>query len=104
MPKLKVVGNGMKRHQLSKHMNPKNRLPITQSILRIMKQQWSTRAQEYDIIMYWAVACMAFFGFFRLEEIIFRSGNLHEEALHLCAGDVTVDNTVLPTVIQVYLG
>ena len=65
-----------------------------------MKQQWSTRAQEYDIIMYWAVACIAFFC---LGEIIFTPGNSHEEALHLCAGDVTVDNTVLPTVIQVYL-
>ena len=104
MPRLKSISNGMKRWQkIVGKLNTKNRLPITPVILFGIKQQWAHRASEYDIIMYWAVVCMAFFGFFRLGEIILPTEESYNPCLHISAGDVRLDNTADPSVIQIHL-
>ena len=104
MPKLKTISNGMKRwRKVVGSLKTKNRLPITPVILAGIKQQWAHRASEYDFIMYWAVACMAFFGFFRLGEIILPSEEHYNPRLHLSAGYVRLDNTANPSVIQIHL-
>ena len=76
MPKLKTIGNGMQRMQRQNGCK-RNRLPITPAILRNIKEQWADRATEYDIVMFWAAACMAFFGFFRLGEILIPPGEAY---------------------------
>ena len=81
----------------------KIRLPITPTILRNIKEQWADRATEYDIIMFWATACMALFGFFRLGEILVSPGEAYNPTNHLSMGDVAIDNTSHPRLIHVFL-
>ena len=53
--------------------------------------------------MFWAAACMAFFGFFRLGEILIPLGEAYNPTNHLSVGDVAVDNTTHPSLIQIKL-
>ena len=84
MTRLKIIGKGMQRSSGSSR-NPKNRLPVTPTILRRIKEQWAYRPTEYAIIMFWAVA---FFGFFRLGEILMPPGEAYDSTSHLSATDV----------------
>ena len=70
----------------------KNRLPIMPTILRKISGHWADRATEYDIIMLRAAACMVFFSFFRLGEILVPPGEAYNPTNHLSVGDVAVDN------------
>ena len=103
MAKLKTVGNGMKRLQAASTLNRKNRLPITPELLRQIRHQWENKAQEYEVIMFWAVCCTAFFGFFRLGEILLPSGCTYDSNIHLSVGDVAVDSIEDPKMVQVSL-
>ena len=53
--------------------------------------------------MYWAVCCTAFFGFFRLGEILLPSGSTYDSNIHLSVGDVAVDNVEDPKMVQISL-
>ena len=47
------------------------RLPVTPAILRLLKTQWeSGRVDHFLARLFWAVACTAFFGCFRLGELL----------------------------------
>ena len=84
-------------------LNPKNRLPLTPPILHGLRIQWGTNASEYINIMSWAVACTAYFGFFRLGELLLCREGVYNPALHLSFGDVKVDNTTNPALIQIFV-
>ena len=105
MAKLKTVGNGLKRLQAASTLNRKNRLPITPELqnLRQIRHQWENKAQEYEVIMFWAVCCTAFFGFFRLGEILLQSGCTYDSNIHLSVGDVAVENVEDPKMVQISL-
>ena len=100
MPKLKIVGNGMKRLRAASTFNRKNRLPIMQDLLRQIRHQWENKAQDYEVIMFWAVCCTAFF---RLGEILLSSGSTYDSNIHPSVGDVAVDSVKNPKMIQISL-
>ena len=102
MPKLKMVKAGIAR---AKAKTPKDhqRLPITPHILRQIRNLWYTQATDPDIIMLWAACTMAFFGFFRLGELITPSDTVFDPATHLTLKDVTIDQRENPSLVQVRL-
>ena len=51
----------------------------------------------------WAVCCTAFFGFFRLGEILLLPGSTYDSNIHLSVGDVAVDNVEDPKMLQISL-
>ena len=81
---------------------PRNRLPITAKVLeqiRMTLYQWSHPQR----VLLWAVACTAFFGFFRLGEILLESPTSFNLAASLAWGDVTVDDQTTPTKVRIHL-
>ena len=105
MPKLQAVQVGVaKAHAISTAPEPttQKRLPITPPILRAIKMVWNSSATEHDTIMLWAICTLAFFGFFRLGEII-PSGTRFELMQYLAMGDIAVDDRENPSLLQVHL-
>ena len=104
LPRLRLVQAGIKRtHSQRVPLGSKVRLPITPAILHGIRVQWLSRAQEHDIIMLWAAACLCFFGFFRSGEITIPSLGAFDPRVHLSWGDVAVDNAFNPSILQVSL-
>ena len=62
----------------------------------------NSSATEHDTIMLWAICTLAFFGFFRLGEII-PSGTRFDPMQHLAMGDKAVDDRENPSLLQVHL-
>jgi hypothetical protein len=60
-------------------------------------------SQNPDRIVVWAVAASAFFGFFRLGELLPESPSRFNPATGLAWGDVAVDSHTHPTMIQFHL-
>ncbi len=105
MPKLKVVSNGIARAraQSTPSQAQQTRLPITPHILRGIKQLWSHRKYDPDIIMLWAACTTAFFGFFRLGELITPSAAAFDPTIHLTPADVAIDNRANPSLVEIHL-
>ena len=53
--------------------------------------------------MLWAVACVCFFGFFRLGEITVPSDAAYDATSHTSIGDLAVDSHKNPKVIRIHL-
>ena len=103
MPKLGAVqGGAAKVHALSTSTE-RVRLPITPDILRAIKGIWAETALQYNTIMCWAIASMAFFVFFRLGELLVEPGVTFDPARHLSGSDVAVDSRDTPTLLKVHL-
>ena len=66
-PRLGRIQAGISRVQVLKGPPKKLRLPITPAIIEPMRAHWS---MEKDGLLYWAVASLCFFGFFRLGELL----------------------------------
>ena len=66
-PWLHYVTRGIKRSQ---NQSTKVRLPITTSVIKQLGMVWSDRQVCFRQKLLWAVACTAFCGFFRLEELL----------------------------------
>ena len=81
---------------------PRVRLPITPVILeQIRATLAASRDPEKHVI--WAIASSAFFGFFRLGELLPDSASSFHPTRNLAWGDVATDNSVTPTMIQFHL-
>ena len=89
MPKLKLVERGIRRMGVSSNSTKRLRLPVTPSILRQVKALWASRATEFETILHWAVCCTAFFGFFRLGELLEGTASSSSAAM---ADDIAVDD------------
>ena len=76
----------------SSELSGRQRLPIIPSILRQIRALWSTRAPEFDIVMLWAACCTAFFGFFRMGEIMSATTKGQQHDRGVMVDDVAVDN------------
>lgn len=104
LPRLRLVQSGIQRTHLQRTSSPPRvRLRVTPSILNRIKELWSARSTEPDIIMLWAAACLCFFGFFRSGELTVPSAQGFDPTIHLSWGDVAVDNPTNPTAIRVLL-
>ena len=102
LPRLKRVLAGISRTRLKKTQKPRIRLPITVQLLGRIHDKLSESANPNRILV-WAIASLAFFGFFRLGELLLNSPVQYEAAIHLSWGDVAVDNPRSPSMIKVHL-
>lgn len=102
LPVLKRVQAGIRRAHMLKGSQPRVRLPITISIIRQLRTAWD-RASDPNKVVLWAVACTAFFVFFRLGELLLRSKAEFHPATSLAWGDVAVDSVSNPSMVRIHL-
>eukprot|EP00731_Ephydatia_muelleri_P036077 Em0199g3a len=69
LPRLDRIQAGIRRVQAQKGTPPKARLPITPMLLRRLRDHWGSGESGHNEVL-WAVACICFFGFFRLGELL----------------------------------
>ena len=97
LPLLRRVQVGISRIRLqSGKQMVKVRLPVIVHILQRIHDTWMNSSNP-DRVMLWAVAAAAFFGFFRLGELL-SDASAWNSATDLAWGDVAVDNHAAPTV------
>jgi len=100
MPRLEYVIKGIKR---STAHPTRKRLPITPDILLKLKQVWQPSPDSHDTSMLWVAACMYFFGFLRVGEVVAPGISKFDSSTNLCAGDVRVDNCANPQYLEVHI-
>ena len=84
--------------KLSQTARPRVRLPITAAVLTRLYQVWSSSGDTYRVRLLWATACLAFFGFFRLGEILPTTSSSPPPLL---LSDVAVDSRSAPSLVRV---
>ena len=92
---------GVKRVEAERGGNQRERLPITPSVLRKMKEVWDRSSSDTDTVMLWAASCLGFFGFLRSAEMTTPSDSGYDPAVHLSLSDISVDNSRSPSIICV---
>ena len=102
LPVLKRVLAGISCTRLSQGSPSKVRLPITAPLLRRIKGELQRTANQERHVL-WAVCCTAFFGFFRLGELLQSSGAEFNPRLHLSWGDMAIDNHQAPRMVKFHL-
>ena len=103
LPWLRLVQEGIKQTHAQRVVG-KDRicLPITPAILERLRTLWMG-VRTSDNITLWAAASLCFFGFFRSGEITVPSIRGFNPAHHLAWGDVSADNKVKSTMLQIHL-
>ena len=101
LPLLKKVQAGIGRVRLSRGRPCKQRLPITTHMLRQMKVALEVMAHEEKLVL-WAICCVAFFGLFRLGELLLDAQTSFNTQIHLAWGDVAVDDRQNPTMVRLH--
>jgi hypothetical protein len=81
---------------------PRIKLPIT---IPVLDQIWLVldRSSNPNKVVLWAIACSAFFGFFRLGELLPVSACRFHQRTNLAWGDVAVDSLEEPHMARVHL-
>ncbi len=103
MPLLKRIQAGISKIRLQAGKSTKlTRLPITFRILQQICKAWAS-SRNPDRVLLCAVATTAFFGFFRLGELLPTSRSAWKATTDLAWGDVAVDDLQSPRMIQVHL-
>ncbi|KAL5488697.1 hypothetical protein EMCRGX_G017678 [Ephydatia muelleri] len=104
LPILKRVLDGIRRSTAAQAGGRprKIRLPITAAVLRGIQGPLSLRMGQ-DSTAFWAIAVVAFFGFFRLGELLLESRTTYNSVLHLSWGDISIDSLTNPSMVEVYL-
>lgn len=98
IPILKRVQAGIRRVRMEKGTQSRIRLPITLEILgKIQQHLQSSRHPQCHLI--WAISALAFFGFFRLGELLPDRATF-DLAINLAWGDVA---HLAPRMVQVHL-
>ena len=90
------------QNQDAERIPPRIRLPITVHILEKIHTTLID-SSDPDKTAIWAIAATAFFGFFRLGELLPASQTAFHPARSLAWGDVAVDNHADPMMVQVHL-
>ena len=102
MPLLKRVQAGIRRVRMQSGRQSRVRLPITASILAQMRTALEASSHPHKVAL-WAIACTAFFGFFRLGELLPTSVRSFSPATDLAWGNIALDNRENPTMVRVHL-
>ncbi|KAL5514951.1 hypothetical protein EMCRGX_G000046 [Ephydatia muelleri] len=96
--------------QLSLRLPPprdQSSLPILKRVLDGLIRDKSLgeldTAASPDSMVYWAIATTAFFGFFRLGELLVEAETLYNSALHLSWGDVAINDQAAATMVKFHL-
>ena len=82
--------------------SPPSRLPITAQLLSKIRSALDGSCHPEKSAL-WAVYCTAFFGFFRLGELLLDLPAGFNQRLHLARGDVAVDDRANPGMVQIHL-
>ena len=102
LPVLKRVQAGISRCRLYRKQPTRVRLPLTAEVLRRF-QQAPALLSHSDRPVLWAVAATAFFGFFRLGELLPATRASFREETDLSWGDVAVDSHATLQMVKVHL-
>jgi len=102
-PTLKLVQRGIARNYAVAQPSPYRRLPLTPNILRGIRSLWLPRQYMHDTIMEWAAICTCFYGFFHLGEITSPTETIYDASIHLCFGDLAVDDLSDPRILTLTL-
>ena len=62
---------------------------------------WQKEPDVFNAAMLWAAACMTFFGFLRVGEVVVPSDTEFDETVHLSVDGVLVDNTTSPQWLEI---
>ena len=100
MPRLDYTLRGVKRVQAQKGGTQRSRLPITPSLLRLMKGVWAPSTGR-DEKMIWVACCLAFFGFLRIGEMTVPDGSGFDPSVHLGVWDIAVDHARSPSFLRI---
>lgn len=101
MPILKRVQAGIRRVRMQQGAQPRIRLPITLEVLAKMQQHLQASDHPHRRVL-WAISTTAFFGFFRLGELLPETTSFNP-ATHLAWGDVAMDSHQEPRMVQIHL-
>ena len=102
LPLLKRVQAGISQVHARKGTLARIHLPITAHVLEQIGRKLRNSANSHKVPL-WAIACTAFFGFFRLGELLPESPNGANPAMSLVWGDIAADNRENPTMVCVHL-
>lgn len=103
LPMLKRVLAGIRRCRVQQGSSTSRvRLPVTVDLLKRMRGRLE-QSSDPDRVVVWAVICTAFFGFFRLGELLPGSAASFNSSTDLAWGDVAVDDRDSPRIVQVHL-
>ena len=93
LPILQRVLAGISRASLGT-TSARVRLPVTPSLLRQIRHYLEATVHSERVVL-WAICCLAFFGCFRLGELLLESLASFDHRRHLAWGDVAVDKLLL---------
>ena len=99
--RLEYTLKGIKRCEIQKGGDRRERLPISPSIMKRIKATWEPSGSDPDVVMLWAACCLAFFGFLRVGEMTVPSDSSYDPAVHLSRSDVAANNPAAPTVLRI---
>ena len=106
LPVLKRVLDGIRRARATQNSGtPRIRMPITVTVLRQIRTEINRSPEaEPDRLAFWAIATVAFFGFFfRLGELLVGTEAEYTAASHLSWGDVAVDCNSAASLVKIHL-
>ena len=92
---------GIKKREAEKGVGPRERLPITPPLLVRLKEVWSASGGDRDSKMVWAACCLCFFAFLRAGEMTVPSDKEFDPVVHLCVGDIAIDDPTQPAMLRV---
>ena len=103
LPVLKRVQASISHvRMLNKGSASRIRLPVTIDILDCIHQALMDSSHPEKGVI-WAIACLAFFWFFRLGKLLLTSSTSYDPATCLSWGVIAVNNRSNPTMVQLHL-
>lgn len=102
MPRLKRVQAGIQRIRAVSGAPSHRRLPITAAVLERIRVQLVASSHPHRELL-WAISCTAFFGFFRLGELLPASTKDMLDVAVVRWGDVAVDKRDNPSMVRIHL-
>ena len=92
---------GIRKREAMAGRGIRERLPVTPSILRALKEVWSPTGRERDTKLIWAACCLCFFGFMRAGELSVPSDGAYDPTVHLSVADLALDCPRRPSFVRV---
>ncbi len=102
LPILRGIQAGISRARMGKGHPSRICLPITARVLEQIRLGLASSSHPHKGPL-WAIACTAFFGFFRLGELLPEPSRSFDPTVSLTWGDVAADNQNQPTMIRIHL-
>ena len=101
LPILHRVQAGISRASLGT-TSARVRLPITPPLLRQICRCLEATMHSERVVL-WAICSLAFFGCFRLGELLLESSPSFDRRRHLAWGDIAVDDQANPRMLRIHL-